>query len=49
LLKRAAEEEDPVVRMALVACFIITSNSFYQKAIMKPFNPLLGETYELET
>lgn len=48
LLKRASLDEDAVKRMSLVAAFIISCNTFYQKAIMKPFNPLLGETYEYE-
>jgi hypothetical protein len=47
LLETAGGSPDPVVRMAYCAAFMISTHSMYQKAIMKPFNPLLGETYEL--
>ncbi|XP_013856884.1 oxysterol-binding protein-related protein 6 [Austrofundulus limnaeus] len=47
LLDKAAETEDPFERMVLVAAFAISgySNTYY-RAGSKPFNPLLGETYE---
>ncbi|KAG7467598.1 oxysterol-binding protein-related 6 isoform X1 [Solea senegalensis] len=47
LLDKAAETEDPFERMALVAAFAISGySSTYYRAGSKPFNPLLGETYE---
>lgn len=47
LLDVAATQSDPCQRMLLVAAFAVSSysSSFY-RAGYKPFNPLLGETYE---
>ncbi|BGP01955.1 Oxysterol-binding protein 3 [Rhodotorula toruloides] len=47
LLDRAAAAKDPVERLTLVAVFAISGtagNKF--RSSRKPFNPLLGETYE---
>ncbi|XP_047670531.1 oxysterol-binding protein-related protein 6 isoform X1 [Tachysurus fulvidraco] len=47
LLDKAAETEDPYERMALVAAFAVSAySSTYYRAGSKPFNPILGETYE---
>uniref|UniRef100_A0A8C7HCR3 Oxysterol-binding protein n=1 Tax=Oncorhynchus kisutch TaxID=8019 RepID=A0A8C7HCR3_ONCKI len=47
LLDRAADTEDPYERMAIMAAFVISGySSTYYRAGSKPFNPLLGETYE---
>ncbi|XP_061696913.1 oxysterol-binding protein-related protein 6 isoform X3 [Syngnathoides biaculeatus] len=47
LLDKAAEMEDPFERMVLVAAFAVSGySSTYYRAGSKPFNPLLGETYE---
>jgi len=47
LLDKAAELEDPYERMVYVAAFTVSSyGSGYYRAASKPFNPLLGETYE---
>uniref|UniRef100_A0A8C9Y7R4 Oxysterol-binding protein n=1 Tax=Sander lucioperca TaxID=283035 RepID=A0A8C9Y7R4_SANLU len=47
LLDKAAETEDPFDRMALVAAFAVSGySSTYYRAGSKPFNPLLGESYE---
>ncbi|KAK7572119.1 hypothetical protein V9T40_014591 [Parthenolecanium corni] len=47
LLDKAAETEDPYERMVYVAAFAVSSyGSSYYRAGSKPFNPLLGETYE---
>ncbi|OQV19046.1 Oxysterol-binding protein-related protein 3 [Hypsibius exemplaris] len=47
LLDKAADCIDPVERMTLVATFAISGfASAYYRASTKPFNPLLGETYE---
>jgi len=45
LLYKAALEKDPVERLKLIICFAIGGlhNTCRQK---KPFNPILGETYE---
>lgn len=42
-------ENDPVKRLLYIAAFAITSYSGTDKRISKPFNPLLGETFELIT
>ncbi|XP_027878433.1 oxysterol-binding protein-related protein 6 isoform X4 [Xiphophorus couchianus] len=47
LLDKAAETENPFERMVLVAAFAVSGySSTYYRAGSKPFNPLLGETYE---
>ena len=40
---------DPMRRIALLALFKISDVTVAEKSITKPFNPLLGETYELKT
>lgn len=47
LLDKAAEIGDPYERMVYVAAFAVSAYaSSYSRAGNKPFNPLLGETYE---
>ncbi|XP_036400876.1 oxysterol-binding protein-related protein 6-like isoform X1 [Megalops cyprinoides] len=47
LLDKAADTSDPYERMVLVAAFVVSGySSTYYRAGNKPFNPLLGETYE---
>lgn len=47
LLDKAAELDDPYERMVQIAAFAVSSYaSSYSRAGNKPFNPLLGETYE---
>ncbi|GAB6019047.1 hypothetical protein CHUAL_000674 [Chamberlinius hualienensis] len=47
LLDKANETEDFYERMVLVAAFAVSAySSSYYRAGHKPFNPLLGETYE---
>lgn len=46
LIKMADESDDPVERMELVCAFIIASISCNCHRIIKPFNPLLYETFE---
>ncbi|XP_050388656.1 oxysterol-binding protein-related protein 6 isoform X1 [Patella vulgata] len=47
LLDKASEYDDPYERMIYVAAFAVSSYaSSYYRAGHKPFNPLLGETYE---
>lgn len=48
LLETAAAQDDPVDRMMYVAAFAVSSISSNWERIGKPFNPLLGETYELD-
>ncbi|PRT54239.1 Oxysterol-binding 2 [Wickerhamiella sorbophila] len=46
LLDKAAATADPGLRMAYVAAFTVSSYSSTINRVAKPFNPLLGETYE---
>uniref|UniRef100_T1JEI6 Oxysterol-binding protein n=1 Tax=Strigamia maritima TaxID=126957 RepID=T1JEI6_STRMM len=47
LIDRAAEIDDPFEQMVYVAAFAVSGyGSLYYRASQKPFNPLLGETYE---
>lgn len=48
LLDLAAECSDPVEQMAYVAVFNISSYSSTAQRTSKPFNPLLGETFEMD-
>jgi hypothetical protein len=47
VILNACELEDPCLRLAYVACFGVSSYVSTQLRTMKPFNPLLGETFEL--
>lgn len=46
LLDKAASFEDSTLRMVYVSAFAISEYSSTINRIAKPFNPLLGETYE---
>lgn len=48
LLRIASEQTDPVARMQYVAGFAVSALASNWERLGKPFNPLLGETYELE-
>ena len=50
LLDQASQSSDPVERLMLVTAFAVSSlsaNRVRERSIRKPFNPMLGETYEL--
>ncbi|XP_038052477.1 oxysterol-binding protein-related protein 1-like [Patiria miniata] len=47
LLYKAAMSDDPVERMKYVATFAMAAGASNLDRLSKPFNPLLGETYEL--
>jgi oxysterol-binding protein 1 len=49
LLSKAAEQEDPLLRMVYVAAFCIAQYGGTQWRWSKPFNPILGETFEFKT
>ena len=49
LLDLAAKEQDPVRRHALVAVHVVTTLTICERTATKPFNPLLGETFEFVT
>jgi len=48
LLEKAANCDDPVKRMEYVSAFAVSATASNWERVGKPFNPLLGETYELE-
>uniref|UniRef100_A0A4W6DLC6 Oxysterol-binding protein n=1 Tax=Lates calcarifer TaxID=8187 RepID=A0A4W6DLC6_LATCA len=49
LLDRAANTQDPFERMVYIATFVVSGYaSSYYRTGGKPFNPVLGETYECE-
>lgn len=49
LLDRAASTEDPFQRMVYIATFVVSGYaSSYYRTGGKPFNPVLGETYECD-
>uniref|UniRef100_A0A7E4ZTL3 Oxysterol-binding protein n=1 Tax=Panagrellus redivivus TaxID=6233 RepID=A0A7E4ZTL3_PANRE len=48
LLDRAAVETDPERRLAFVAIFAISTYSNTARRSAKPFNPLLGETFDAD-
>lgn len=47
LLDSAAASDDPLERAALVAAFVVSHYSSTADRSSKPFNPLLGETFEM--
>lgn len=47
-LKMADESDDPVERMEFICAFIVAGLSANCHRIIKPFNPLLYETYEFD-
>ena len=49
LLDLAAKEQDPIRRHALVAVHVVTTLTICEKTATKPFNPMLGETFEFVT
>ena len=48
LLAAAPRLEDPVLRLQQVATFAVSALASNNLRMGKPFNPLLGETYQLE-
>ncbi|XP_061030984.1 oxysterol-binding protein-related protein 7 isoform X5 [Eubalaena glacialis] len=49
LLDEASHTTDPCERMVYIAAFAVSAySSTYHRAGCKPFNPVLGETYECE-
>ena len=48
LLEKATKEQDRYKRLILVCSFIFTQYACTQNRNKKPFNPLLGETFEYE-
>lgn len=48
LIEKANESMDPVTRLEYVTAFVISGGSSNCDRLGKPFNPILGETYEYE-
>ncbi|KAG7165062.1 Oxysterol-binding protein-related protein 1-like 1 [Homarus americanus] len=48
LLEKADQAQDPIVRMQYVTAFAVSGLASNWERVGKPFNPLLGETYELQ-
>lgn len=48
LLDRGAQCESALEQLCLVAAFTVSSYSTTVFRVSKPFNPLLGETFELD-
>ncbi|XP_030746243.1 oxysterol-binding protein-related protein 2 [Sitophilus oryzae] len=48
LLNIASQQEDPISRLQYVIGFAVSALACNWERLGKPFNPLLGETYELE-
>ena len=49
LLDKAGKQKDSIMRMAYVAAWAISGNMMICGRTDKPFNPMLGETFELVT
>lgn len=47
ILGKAAIEPNPIKRLAFIGCFFACQHTNIEKFPSKPFNPLLGETFEL--
>lgn len=47
LLRIASEQSDPIERLKYVSAFAVSALASNWERLGKPFNPLLGETYEL--
>ncbi|GFO44821.1 oxysterol-binding protein [Plakobranchus ocellatus] len=47
LIEKAAQCDDPIQRLEYISAFAVSALSSNWERIGKPFNPLLGETYEL--
>lgn len=48
LLDIAASYEDPTLRIAYIAIYAATNFAGTRNRLFKPFNPILGETFELK-
>ena len=49
LIDQAIQEKDSIRRLAFIAAHNIASYTNLERSSSKPFNPMLGETYELVT
>ncbi|CDW78464.1 oxysterol-binding protein [Stylonychia lemnae] len=49
IIDQAIDQQDPIRRLAFIAVYSTTLLTVIEKNTTKPFNPLLGETFELIT
>ena len=42
-------KQDPALRLAMIGVAFVTELTHCERGFNKPFNPILGETYELVT
>lgn len=49
IMDNAMAEKNDVKRLALIGCFVLSQYADVIGRLRKPFNPILGETYELVT
>ena len=47
LLSRAASQENSLDRLEYLAAFVVSGFSGIIERVNKPFNPILGETFEM--
>lgn len=47
IIEDAIACNDPAERLARIACFSISTITMAEKSTAKPFNPILGETFEI--
>lgn len=48
ILDLAAKEKNPIKRMAYIGVYLAVQHTDCEKFPQKPFNPLLGETFEFQ-
>ena len=48
LLEKAVKFKDPILRLAYIGIWAISNLAGTRERLFKPFNPILGETFELE-
>ena len=49
MLEKAIDEPDSLKRLAIVSAYAISMFTNLEKSNTKPFNPMLGETFEYVT
>lgn len=47
LMQKASKTEDPMLRLSYIAAIVVSHYSLTMNRITKPFNPILGETFEM--
>ncbi len=46
MVELATLEEDPIKRLGFLGMYLAVTQTNIEKCLSKPFNPLLGETFE---